>query len=98
MAIATRMIASLHATGLGDDLAFTSDHRRVLKAVSRDKTLRRRVETDLVRLQKRAARLVRRNQDAIVAVANALAEKRHLSGEAIRILFEDNRRPGIQNP
>ncbi len=98
MAIATRMIASLHATGLGDDLAFTSDYRRVLKAVSRDKTLRRRVETDLVRLQKRAARLVRGNQDAIVAVANALAEKRHLSGEAIRILFEDNRRPGTQNP
>lgn len=99
IAIATRMIASLHAsTGLGGELAFTSDHRRVLKAVSRDKVLRRRVEADLVRLEKRAERLVQRNRRAILAIADALAETRHLTGEAIRILFEDNRRPRNSNP
>lgn len=93
------MIASLHAsTGLGGELAFTSDHRRVLKAVSRDKVLRRRVEADLVRLEKRAERLVQRNRRAILAIADALAETRHLTGEAIRILFEDNRRPRNSNP
>ncbi|MFC7699457.1 AAA family ATPase [Bradyrhizobium sp. GCM10028915] len=92
MAIATRMIATLHATGLGNKLAFTSDQNHVLEAVSRDKSLRRRVEADLVRLEKQAARLVRRNRDAIVAVADALAEKRHLTGEAIRALFEKTSR------
>ncbi|UPJ55284.1 AAA family ATPase [Bradyrhizobium sp. 192] len=91
LAIATRMIASLHAsTGLGDELTFTSDHHHLLKAVSRDKSLRRRVEADLVRLEKEAERLVKRNRRAIVAIAETLAEKRHLTGEAVRMLFDDH--------
>ncbi|QDP26164.1 AAA family ATPase [Bradyrhizobium cosmicum] len=93
MAIATRMIASLHASGLGDDLAFTSDHHRVLRAVSRDKSLRRQVEADLVRLEKQAERLVKRNRRAIMAIADALAETRYLSGEAVGQIFESIKRP-----
>lgn len=93
LAISTHLLASLHAsTGLGGELAFTADQRRALKAVARDASLRRRVEADLVRLEKEAVRLVRRNRRAIVAIAEALAESRHLTGEAIRALFEDNRR------
>jgi hypothetical protein len=93
MAVSTHMLASLHAsTGLGGELAFTADQHRALKAVARDASLRRRVEADLVRLEKEAVRLVRRNRRAIVAISNALAEARHLTGEAIRALFEDNSR------
>jgi len=36
-------------------------------------------------------RLVRRNRRAIVAIADALAETRHLSGEAIQQIFDANR-------
>jgi cell division protease FtsH len=89
LAIATRIIASLHAsTGLGGELSFTADQHRALKAVSRDRSLRRRVEADLVRLEKEAGRLVRRHRRGVVAIADALAETRHLTGEAIRALFE----------
>ncbi|WP_426434094.1 AAA family ATPase [Bradyrhizobium genosp. P] len=91
-AVATRLIASLHASGFGGELTFTSDQKSALKAVSRDKSLRRRVEADLVRLEKKAVRLVQRNRRAILAVADALAETRYLSGETIRLLFEDNSR------
>jgi cell division protease FtsH len=93
LAISTQVIASLHAsTGLGGELAFTVDQHRALKAVSRDASLRQRVETDLVRLEKEAVRLVRRNRRAILAIADALAETRYLSGDAIRALFESNSR------
>jgi ATP-dependent Zn protease len=85
LAIATRMIATLHAsTGLGDTLSFISDQHSVLTAVSHDKSLRRRVEADLARLEKEALRFVQSNRRAILAVADALAETRYLSGEAIR--------------
>lgn len=88
MAIATRIIGSLHATGLGGKLAFTADQNSVLSAVSQDWSLRRRVEADLVRLEKEAMRLVRHNRRAILAIADALKENRHMPGEAIKALFE----------
>jgi cell division protease FtsH len=43
-------------------------------------------------LEQEAVRLVQRNRRAIVAVADALAATRHLTGDAIRALFEDNGR------
>jgi cell division protease FtsH len=80
LAISKRLIATLHAaTGLGGTLSFTSDQDRALKAVARDKSLRRRVERHLVRLEKEALRLVERNRRAILAVAHALAQTRYLS-------------------
>jgi ATP-dependent Zn protease len=69
---------------LGDTLSFISDQHSVLTAVSHDKSLRRRVEADLARLEKEALRFVQSNRRAILAVADALAETRYLSGEAIR--------------
>lgn len=90
LAIATQLIALIHASaGLGGELVFTSDHQSVLQAVSQDKSLRRRVEADLVRLEKKAERLVRHHRQGILAIADALAEKRHLTGEAIRTLFKE---------
>jgi cell division protease FtsH len=98
IAISTQMIASLHASaGLGGELAFTSDQHHALKAVSRDKTLRRRVERHLVELEKEAARLVRRHRRSIIAVADALAEARYLSGDSIRRIFDEVRTPAGGN-
>jgi cell division protease FtsH len=94
LAIATQMIASLHAsTGLGGHLAFTSTHDGALKAVARDKDLRRRVERHLAELDAKATRLVARHRRAILDVADALAEARYLSGDAIQQIFDDAKRP-----
>ncbi|WP_262048120.1 AAA family ATPase [Bradyrhizobium sp. Bra78] len=98
MAMATRLIGSLHTTGLAGELAFTADQGHALEAVSRDRTLRRRVEADLVRLEKEAERLVKRNRHAILAIADALAESRYLSGEAVRQIFDSTKRPYRSKP
>jgi len=98
MAIATRIIGSLHAGSLGDDLAFRADQQSALAAVARDPSLRRRVEADLLRLEKDALRLVRRNRHAILAIAEELAKTRHLTGEAIRELYEESSREPKAKP
>lgn len=93
LALATRTIASLHASaGLGDRIVFTADLDRALKAVRRDKSLRRRVDRHLADLQKRADELVARNRRTISAIATSLAETRYLSAEAIQNLFEASQR------
>jgi len=89
LAMATRLIASLHASaGLGGTIVFTSDHDGALKAVRTDKNLRRRVERQLNELQKRARRIVVHHRDSISAIADALAATRYLSGDAVRKIFE----------
>jgi cell division protease FtsH len=99
LAIATRMIASLHASaGLGGHLTFTSTHEDALKAVACDKDLRRRVERHLGELDEKAKRLVKRHRRAILAVADALAEARYLSGGAIQKIVDECRdaRSGVK--
>ncbi|MHC2676990.1 cell division protease FtsH [Bradyrhizobium diazoefficiens] len=98
MAMATRLIGSLHTTGLAGELAFTADQGHALQAVSRDRTLRRRVEADLVRLEKEAERLVKRNRRAILAIADMLAETRYLSGETVRHMLDSTKRPRGSKP
>ncbi|MCK1341000.1 AAA family ATPase [Bradyrhizobium sp. 38] len=98
MAMATRLIGSLHTTGLAGELAFTADQGHALEAVSRDRTLRRRVEADLVRLEKEAERLVKRNRRAILAIADALAETRYLSGETVRHMLDSTKWPHGSKP
>lgn len=93
LALATRTVASLHASaGLGDSIVFTADLDRALKAVRRDRSLRRRVDRHLAKLQKRADELVERNRRTISAIASALAETRYLSSEAIQNIFDANPR------
>jgi cell division protease FtsH len=93
LAFATRTVASLHASaGLGDKIVFVADLDRALKAVRRDKSLRRRVDRHLADLQERADELVARNRETISAVADALADTRYLSAEAIQNIFEANPR------
>jgi cell division protease FtsH len=89
IALVTRMIAVLHASaGLGETLVYLASHEDALMAVRHDRALRSRVERDLRKVEARTVKIVRRHRRAIVAVAEALAVKRHLSGDAVRDIFE----------
>jgi cell division protease FtsH len=58
--------------------------------------LRGAVERDLQRLQRRADRLVVRHRRAVEAIAEALADRRHLTGDEVRALFGANRATRIR--
>ncbi|MFN5018619.1 AAA family ATPase [Bradyrhizobium sp.] len=93
--VAFSNIASLHLSwGLGEIVSFHGSRREVLEAARCDRSLRDIVEADLQRLQKRADDLVERHRAALVAVAEALRERRHLGGDEIRALFEAHRSKG----
>jgi ATP-dependent Zn protease len=82
-------IAQLHATsGLTGNLFVRADGRdAALAAVRADPDLRRVVEDHLRRLHGRAVALVARHRDRIVAVAQALVERRHLdAAEVVEII------------
>lgn len=59
-----------------------------LQTVRADPDLRGEVEDHLRELENRAAELVRRHRNAIVKVAAALVERRHLSGDEITAIFQ----------
>jgi cell division protease FtsH len=89
LAVVTQLIASLHAsTGLAGSLVYLVSHADALEAVRTDLKLRARVERHMRRLQARADKVVREHRDAIVAVAERLRARRHLSGDEIRRIFE----------
>ncbi|MET4605371.1 cell division protease FtsH [Bradyrhizobium sp. JR4.1] len=81
----TVQIASLHASfGMrGAPLYLGAGEEELLRAVAFDPDLREAVGRDLRRLQLRADRLVAANSDAILAVAERLAERRHLTGAEV---------------
>lgn len=90
--LATEAIASLHLTwGLGGTVAFLGSRKDALEAVRYDRSLRDVVEADLQRLQERANRVVDAHREAVVAVAKALQRRRHLSGDAVRAIFDTHR-------
>jgi len=89
LAIVTQFVASLHAsTGLGNTLVYLVSHEAAIEAVRTDLKMRSRVERHMRRLQARADKIVREHRDAIVAVAERLRIRRHLSGDEIRRIFE----------
>jgi cell division protease FtsH len=91
LAQVTKMIGSLHVSaGMGETIAYVAPHQEVLEAIRADLGLRARVERDLQDLQRRAVGLIRRQRTAVVAVATALVERRHLSGDAVREIFDAN--------
>jgi cell division protease FtsH len=91
LAQVTKMIAALHVSGgMGETIAYLASHQEVLEAIRADLGLRARVERDLQNLQRRAEQLIRRHRKAVVAVATALRDRRHLSGDRVREIFEAN--------
>jgi ATP-dependent Zn protease len=89
LAIATGVVAGLHVSaGLVDDLAYLSDEAPAAAMLRVDRTLRANVNADLARLQARAIDIVRSHRAALEVVAAALADRRHLSGDQVREIFE----------
>lgn len=78
-------IASLRASfGMrGAPLYLGAGEEELLRAVAFDADLREAVGRDLRRLQRRADGLVSANRAAILAVAQRLAERRHLTGAEV---------------
>jgi cell division protease FtsH len=90
LAVVTQFVTSLHAsTGLAGSLVYLVSHEEALEAVRTDLKMRARVERHMRRLQKRADEIVRKHRDAIVAVAEQLRIRRHLTGDEIRRIFEE---------
>jgi hypothetical protein len=89
LGVATAMIAVLHtSTSLVDTLFHRCSSEDALATVRSDPALRRRVERHLRELEERACELVQRHRDSILAVADELAAKRHLTGEAVISIIE----------
>ncbi|MHC2278085.1 cell division protease FtsH [Bradyrhizobium diazoefficiens] len=90
--LATEAIASLHLSwGLGSTVSYLGTRREVVEAVRYDGSLRALVEADLQRLQARADKVAETHREVVVAVAKALQRRRHLSGNAVRAIFEQYR-------
>lgn len=89
LATATGAIAGLHiSAGLGGELAYLGDEKAAATILQIDRTLREAVNADLARLQARAIETVRRHREALDAVAEALAVRRHLTGDQVRAIFK----------
>jgi cell division protease FtsH len=89
LATATEAIIGLHAsTGLGDGLAYLGDAKAVAETLRVDRILRDTVNADLARLQARAVDILRTHRAALDGIALALAERRHLTGDQVRAIFE----------
>ncbi|MBR0925197.1 cell division protease FtsH [Bradyrhizobium ottawaense] len=91
LAIATRAVCGLRASmGLGDGLAYLADPANATALLRMDPVLRKAVEADLSRLHASAVDIVVRHRAALDAIAEALAARRHLSGEEARAIFDTN--------
>ena len=82
--VATTMISVIYAsTSLTGEFFHRCSSVDALETVRADPRLRRLVEQHLRRLEKRAKDLVERHRECIDAVARALAESRHLTGDEV---------------
>lgn len=88
LATATRLISGLHvSSGLGQSLSYLAPYSDSLSVLRTDHRLRRGVEGDLRRLENRALSIVRSNRPALLAMAERLMERRHLTGDEAREIF-----------
>jgi cell division protease FtsH len=96
---ATRFIVTLHGSaGMGDEIVHLGRGDELLGVLRGDPSLRQSVERDLRRLEARADDLIRAHRGAVVAIARALREKRRLSGDAVRAIFEAARSGNPRGP
>ena len=89
---ATNLAAAMHRSfSLGDSLISIGSPAEAASALPYDMGLRVLVEADLQRLNARTRAMVAEHRDAIVAVANALAKRRVLSGAEVKGVIETTR-------
>lgn len=91
LALATRMVAALYlSAGLGESLVYLAPPQEATTLLRNDAELRTKVDARLRELQRRATDLIGSRRKAVLAVAANLKDRRHLSGEHIRTLFDAN--------
>lgn len=85
LALATRLVASMELSlGLGENgLAFVGEADAAMEELRLDRITRQRVDEVLRQLQARACDIIEKRREQVVAVADALVEKRFLSGDEI---------------
>jgi cell division protease FtsH len=84
LAKATKLITAIHASlGLGGSLVYRISVDDAIDLLERDPVLRDLVDQDLHRLHAQAEELIRKFRRSVEAVADALAERRYLSGGEI---------------
>ncbi|MGY2931869.1 ATP-dependent Zn protease [Bradyrhizobium sp. GM6.1] len=88
LAVATAAVTALRISlGLGGSLAYLGDVEAAADLLLADPALRAAVNGDLARLHGRAVEIVRRHRSALHAIAAALLERRHLTGDEARRIF-----------
>lgn len=88
LAVATAAVTALRISlGLGGGLAYLGGPDAAADLLRADPELRAAVDGDLARLHGRATEIVRRHRPALDAIAAALLERRHLTGDEARRIF-----------
>ncbi|MFK4395563.1 AAA family ATPase [Bradyrhizobium elkanii] len=88
LAAATAAVAALRISlGLGGGLAYLGDPDASIDLLRADPELRAAVDGDLARLHGRAVEIVCCHRSALEAIAAALVERRHLTGDDARAIF-----------
>lgn len=88
---ATTTITALHTSYcLGETLVYLGSPDRAIELLRFDAGLRATVEKHLRDIQNRANEIVAEHRAGIEAMANALAQKRFLSGDEARRIFREN--------
>jgi cell division protease FtsH len=89
LGIATVQVASmLTSYGLGPNLIYAGSPESAMEMMQIDHQLRATVSRQLAALHERAVLAVRQNRKAIDAVVEELLKRRHLSGDAFRVIVE----------
>ncbi|MVS98871.1 AAA family ATPase [Devosia marina] len=92
LARASHMLAMVHGSlGLGEDLLHRATSETIGAVLSLDVRLAKAVEADLQRLNKKAMGIVQDSFVMINAVADALVEHRHLTGEQFAAICDQVR-------
>ncbi len=99
LAAATSLVASLHASaGLGADLVHLARPENAVSLLAIDPALRRAVGDELARIHERAVAIVRKNQRAVEALADALQRRRFLEGDEAAAIARGATSKGPQTP
>lgn len=72
------------SAGLGDTLVYVASPEQALEQIRFDAELRRLVDAQLQAIQTRATHLIEKHRNAVLAVALALSQHRHLDDAAVR--------------
>ncbi|MET4291862.1 cell division protease FtsH [Bradyrhizobium sp. LB8.2] len=93
--LATKVISALRLSYcVADEMFFHGTPQEAVEAARCDPDLRRLVEEDLRRLQKRADAIVAEHLGTVIAIAQALKSARYMSGAELKRIFDSARPAG----